>query len=158
MKLGVAALIATLTGAFPALAAPASEPAQPLRTFLDSFNKGDAKAADATYAKGSIAIVDEFAPHAWSGPNAPHAWAAEYDRHAKATGVTDGRVTYGAPTRVEMAGDLAYVVMPTLYLYKERGRPTAEEGSITGVIHREGGAWKIRAWTWSGVKPHPAKP
>jgi hypothetical protein len=34
-----------------------------LCTFIDSFNKGDAKAADATYAKGSIAIVDEFAPH-----------------------------------------------------------------------------------------------
>lgn len=158
MKLTVAALIALLTATAPALAAPASDPAQPLRTFLDSFNKGDERAAYAAYAKGSIAIIDEFAPHAWSGRNAPRAWAAEYNRHAKATGVTEGRVTYGAPTRVETADDLAYVVLPTVYLYKENGRPTAEEGSLTGVIHREGGTWKIRAWTWSGVKPHPAKP
>ena len=158
MRLSVAALVATFAGAFSALAAPASDPAQPLRTFIDSFNKGDAQAADATYAKGSIAIIDEFPPHAWSGPNAPHAWAAEYQRHAKATGVTDGRVDYGTPTRVETSGDLAYVVLPTVYRYKERGRPTVEEGSMTGAIHREGGMWKIRAWTWTGVKPHPAKP
>ena len=64
----------------------------------------------------------------WTGPDAAHQWADAYDKHAQATGVTDGRVTYRQPTRTEVEGDVAYVVMPTLYLYKEHGRELREEG------------------------------
>ena len=67
--------------------------------------------------RGASLIVDEFAPHRWIGPHAPQEWIADYDKNAKATGVTDGRVTYGKPTRTEIEGDLAYVIMPTVYLY-----------------------------------------
>lgn len=129
----------------------------PIHQFIDGFNKGDTKSAYAAYAAGDIAIVDEFAPHRWVGPHAPQEWAADYDKHAQATGVSDGIVKYGAPTRTEIEGDAAYVIVPTTYLYKERGQPTAEEGQMTFVLHAEAGGWKIRNWTWSGVKPHPAK-
>jgi len=101
--------------------------------------------------------VDEFAPHRWSGPHAAQDWAAAYDKHAQATGVSDGQVKYSAPTRIEREGELAYVILPTEYLYKEHGKPMDEKGSITAVLHKEDGAWKIRAWTWSGEKPHAAK-
>ena len=114
------------------------------------------KTVYASYAAGDINIVDEFAPHRWSGPNAAHAWAADYDKHAAATGVSEGLVTYAAPTRTESEGALAYAVVPTVYHYKEHGKAVAEEGQMTFVLHKETGAWKIRAWTWSGVKPHPA--
>ena len=56
----------------------------------------------AAYATGVITIVDEFAPHIWTGPDAAHQWADAYDKHAQATGVTDGRVTYRKPTRTEV--------------------------------------------------------
>jgi hypothetical protein len=112
------------------------------------------KSAFAAYAAGNISIVDEFAPHQWIGPHAAQDWAAAYDKHAQATGVTDGKVTYGAPTRVEIEGNLAYVVMPTVYLYKEHGKPLVEEGQITVILHVEAGGWKMRGWTWAGVKPH----
>jgi ketosteroid isomerase-like protein len=129
----------------------------PVRQFIDGFNKGDTKSAYATFAKGDIMIVDEFAPHQWYGPTAPLRWATDYDKNAKATGVTDGKVTYSAPTRMEIEGVQAYVIMPTVYLYKQKGRPMQEEGEITVVLRKEAGAWKMRGWTWSGVKPHPAK-
>lgn len=129
----VAFLIASAFAA-PALAAPKDDPATPVRTFIDAFNKGDAKAARATYAPGSLAIVDEFAPHSWTGPNAPEAWVAAYEKHAKATHVSDGHVTYGEPTRREVGEGSAYVVLPTVYLYKEQGRPMAEEGQITAAL------------------------
>lgn len=140
-----------------AFAASAADVTAPIRHFIDAFNRGDDTAAMATYAKGDIQIIDEFAPHRWFGPNAPHDWAAEYDKHAQATGVTEGRVTYGAPTRIEIEGDVAYVVMPTAYLYNERGVAMAEEGQVTAVVHEEAGVWKMSAWTWTGVKPHRAK-
>jgi ketosteroid isomerase-like protein len=130
--------------------------AAPIRQFIDAFNSGDTKAAFATYASGSIVIVDEFAPHRWTGPHAPQEWIADYDKHAKATGVTDGRVTYSAPIRTEIEDDLAYVVMPTVYLYKEHGKPLVEEGQITVILHKQAGIWKMSSWTWAGVKPHPA--
>ena len=82
---------------------------------------------------------------------------SDYDKHAKATGVTGGKVTYGEPTRTEVEGDLAYVIIPTVYLYREHGKPLREEGQVTAVVHAEGGVWKMRGWTWSGVKPHSAQ-
>ena len=75
-------------------------PAAPVRQFIDGFNSGNVQSAFAAYATGPITIVDEFAPHIWSGPNAAHEWADAYDKHAQATGVTDGKVTYGKPTRI----------------------------------------------------------
>jgi hypothetical protein len=52
---------------------------------------------------------------------------------------------------------VAYVIMPTVYVYKEHDKPLKEEGQITAELNRESGAWKIRAWTWAGVKPHPVR-
>jgi len=129
----------------------------PIYQFIDGFNNGDTKAAFAAYASGDILIIDEFPPHRWFGPHAPQDWAAAYDQHAQATGVSNGLVKYGEPTRSEFDGSVAYVIVPTVYLYKQNGKPTAEEGQMTFVLHRESAAWKISAWTWSGVKPHPAK-
>ncbi len=143
--------------AVPTLTAAAADVTTPIHQFIDGFNTGDTKLAYAAYAKGDIMIVDEFAPHRWYGPNAAQAWAAEYDKHAQATGVSDGQVKYGAPTRTEMEGDVAYVIVPTTYLYKQNGKPTVEKGQITFVLSSQAGAWKISAWTWTGEKPHPAK-
>jgi hypothetical protein len=151
------ALLALVLCAPAMVPATGDDPAAPIRQFIDGFNSGDVQSAYATYASGQITIVDEFAPHIWTGPNAAHDWADAYDKHAKATGVTDGKVTYGKPTRIEQVADAAYVVIPTVYLYKENGKPTKEEGQMTAVLNRESGAWKIRAWTWSGVKPHSAR-
>jgi hypothetical protein len=157
MKKLTLALFASTILAHTGIAAPPPDVMAPIRQFIDGFNKGDTKSAFAAYATGNITIVDEFAPHRWSGPNAAQEWVADYDRHAAATGVSDGLVKYQGPTRTEVEGDLAYVIVPTVYLYKEHGKPLAEEGQITCVLHLENGSWKIRGWTWSGVKPHPAK-
>ena len=129
----------------------------PLHQFIDGFNNGDVKSANAAYATGDIMIVDEFAPNRWSGPNAPQMWAADYEKHAQAPGVSNGRVRYGSPTRTEIAGDVAYVIVPTVYFYKERGKPMAEKGEMTFVLQKQSGAWKISSWTWSGEKPHPSR-
>jgi hypothetical protein len=129
----------------------------PIRQFIDGFNSGDTKSAFAAYASGDIVIVDEFAPHRWVDRNAAQEWAADYDKHAQATGVTDGIVKYGEPTRTEIEGKVAYVIVPTVYSYKEHGKPVAEEGQMTFVLKAEAGGWKISSWTWSGAKPHPAK-
>jgi hypothetical protein len=131
--------------------------AAPVKQFVDAFNRGDAKAAFALYSKGNVSIIDEFAPNIWQGPHAVALWAADYDKHAAATGVTDGKVEVSAPTRVEKDATNAYVIMPAVYPYKQHGKPLREEAQITSVLHKESGVWKIVSWTWTGVVPHPGK-
>lgn len=140
-----------------AMAATNADVTATIKQFIDAFNAGDEKSVSAAYASGDIVIVDEFAPHIWTGSHAPQDWAADYDKHAKATGVSDGIVKYGAPTRAEVEGGAAYVVIPTVYNYNEHGKPIAEEGQMTFVLRSEKSVWKIVSWTWTGVKPHPAK-
>jgi opacity protein-like surface antigen len=157
MKNTLRALLAIALLAPAATAARAQDVTAPINQCIDAFNSGDMKSFDATYAAGDIVIVDEFAPHRWVGPHAAQEWSAAYDKHAQATGVSEGSVKYGAPTRAEIEGDVAYVIVPTVYNYKDHGQPTTEEGQMTFVLHAEAGGWKIRSWTWSGVKPYPAK-
>lgn len=155
MKHALLALAATIL-LVPSVFATPADVMTPIRQFIDGFNNGDTKSAFAAYASADIQIIDEFAPHRWAGPNAAQDWAAAYDKHAQATGVSDGSVKYGEPTRTEIEGEVAYVIVPTVYNYKQDGRRTTEEGQMTFVLHTESGQWKISAWTWSGVKPHPA--
>jgi hypothetical protein len=157
MKQAIVALLALVLCAPAVIPATGDDASAPVRQFIDGFNSGDVQSAFAAYSAGPITIIDEFAPHIWTGPNAAHEWADAYDKHAQVTGVTDGKVTYGKPTRTELTADVAYVVMPAVYIYKENGKPLKEEGQLTAVLHRESGAWKIRAWTWTGVRPHPAR-
>jgi len=127
-------IIASIAGALllpAAFAAPGGDVIAPIHQFIDGFNTGDTKSAYAAYASGSISIIDEFAPHLWVGKDAAHAWADVYAKHAESTGVSDGNVKYGDPIQ--------------------------EEGQMTFVLHHGAGGWKIQAWTWTGVKPHPAK-
>ena len=155
MRKAFLALIVTVVSASAAMAA--SPVITPIKQFLDGFNTGDVKTAYAAYAPGTITIIDEFAPHRWVGPNAAHEWAADYDKHAAATGVTDGVVKYDTPTRSVVDGDTAYVIIPALYTYKEHGQPMAEEGQFAFVLHAETGSWKIQGWTWTGMPPHSPK-
>ena len=157
MKKTLFTLLASALLASTAIAATPADVTVPIHQFIDGFNTGDTKSTYAASATGDIIIVDEFAPHRWVGPHAPQEWAADYDKHAQATDVSDGKVKYGAPSRTEIEGDAAYVIVPTVYIYKEHGQPRAEEGQMTFVLHQEAGAWKITGWTWSGVKPHIAK-
>ena len=157
MRHAVFVLLALVLCTAPAVVpAAGDDPAAPVRQFIDGFNTGNVDSAFAAYASGPITIVDEFAPHLWAGPKAAHDWADAYDKHAQATGVSDGKVTYSKPTRIVQDAETAYVLLPAVYLYKEHGKPLKEEGQFTAILNRESGAWKIRGWPWSGVKPHPA--
>lgn len=157
MKTTLIVALAGLLTAPAAMAANTGDVTAPIHQFIDGFNAGQVNSAYAAYGPGDISIIDEFPPHLWQGKGAPQAWAADYVKHATATGVTDGLVKIGDATREVVEADDAYVIVPALYTYKEKGVAMAEEGQMTYVLHGVSGAWKISAWTWTGVTPHPAK-
>ena len=140
-----------------AAAGVAQDVTAPIHQMLDGFNSGDMKAVNASYASGDLLIVDEVAPYHWAGPHAGDAWGADLEKHDKAAGLTDAKVKYSAPVRSDVDGDAAYVVVPVVYVYKEKGKAMTEDARMTFALKREAGAWKVAGWVWTGSKPHPAK-
>lgn len=142
----------------PTAAAHAAAPPGPTATvsqFINSFNKGDVKAAEATHAADAV-IIDEFAPHRWVGPGAFGAWAADLDKDAKAKGQTNQHVGLGKADRVLVDGDTAYVVVPATYSYKEKGKAMVEPAHMAFSLAKSADGWKISGWTWAGTVPHAA--
>jgi ketosteroid isomerase-like protein len=67
-------------------------------------------------------------------------------------------VTISAPVRVETSGDRAYVVVPAVYAFKQRGAAMHEKAQMTFVLKKGASGWLIHGWTWTGPKPSAAKP
>lgn len=154
--LGVA--VCALTAVTAAAQAPAGDVAAPIRTFIDAFNKGDMAGAAATHAIGpDLVIIDEVPPFTWHGADGFKAWAAALDTESKKAGMTDQKVTISAPTRTELSGDTAYVVVPAVYTFTLKGAAMRESAQITCVLKKGASGWLIAGWTWTGPKPAAAK-
>src|ERR1700752_1544838 len=150
------ALVLCMAGATSAQT-PDAQVIAPIQKFVDSFNKGDMAGAAATHARTpALSITDEVSPYLWRGPQAVKAWAADLDSDAKKRGITDQMVTISAPSRTEASGDQAYVVVPAVYTFKERGVAMREAAQMTFALRKSAGAWLIHAWTWTGPKPQKA--
>ena len=143
--------------AVPASAQSDAELMAPIQKFIDSFNKGDAAAAAATHAAGAdLTITDEVPPYLWRGAKAFEAWSAALESDAKKNGTTEQMVTLSAPIRTEQNVDQAYVVVPAVFTFKQRGTAMREAAQMTFVLRKGASGWLIHAWTWTGPKPQPA--
>jgi len=137
--------------------APDSQLMAPIQKFIDSFNKGDSAGASATHAAGAdLTIIDEVPPFVWRGAKAFHDWSAALDSDSKQAGITDQMVTISAPTRTESNADSAYVVVPAVYTFKQKGVAMREAAQMTFVLKKGASGWVIHGWTWTGPKPQRA--
>ena len=136
---------------------PTADIVAPLTKFMEAFNKGDIAGAAATHAAGpDLVIIDEVAPFVWHGADAFKTWAAALDADSKKQGITDQNVTIAAPTRAEVSGDTAYVVVPALYTFKLKGAAMRESAQMTFVLKTGAGGWLITGWTWTGPQAKAA--
>lgn len=133
-----------------AAASEQSDAMAPVHQFVDGFNNHDVKAALAACAD-QASIIDDFAPYHWSGAGACSAWVDAYHAWASQNDVSDGMVALGKPRYIEVTSDMAYVVVPADFAYKQNGKPAkGETGSTFTVVLRKGASgWRITAWTWS---------
>ena len=152
--LAAASGLAILAMSGPSLAAgkPASGPLMAIHQFIDDFNKGDMAGAKATHVDAPT-IIDEPAPHMWSGSGAVEGWAEDLAKDAKANGDTDGKVRLGRVVLSHIEADKAYVHMDADYLYREHKKAMVEHGGFTFALTHDGGDWKIAGWTWNGSQP-----
>lgn len=122
------------------------------REFMDTFNKGDTKGAVAACAD-AVAIIDEFAPFVWHGTGACATWMKDYDADAARRGITDGVVTLGTPLHVDVNGVRAYVVIPSTYAFKLKGKAVKETESLfTFALLKGPKGWRIVGWSWAKNK------
>lgn len=135
--------------------APDPQLVAPINKFVDAFNKGDMAGAATTHA-ADVVILDEVAPYLWRGAKALQAWATDLEADAKKKGITEPKVTIKAPTRVETDGSSAYVVVPSVYTFKQGGVPMREAAQFTFTLKKEASGWLINGWTWTGPKPQKA--
>ena len=120
----------------------------PINQFVDAFNKGDAAATAACADETSI--IDEFPPYEWHGSGACLKWMNDYDADAKKNGIADGFVTLGAPKHLDVSGDRAYVVIPSGYTFKMKGKQVKETGSaLTLALYKGEAGWRITGWAWA---------
>ena len=146
-SLGVVVLAAVTV--LPTAAQAQAEVVKSAHEFVDAFNKGDAKGAVAACAD-AVAIVDEFAPFVWHGIGACATWMKDFDADAARRGVTDGAVTLGTPLHVDVDGDRAYVVIPSTYAFKLKGKAVKETGSLfTFAMLKGPTGWRIVGWSWA---------
>jgi hypothetical protein len=153
--------IASLLGAFLfalSLAAHAqSTPEAVTRQWMDAFNAGDMAKADALNSSSGTSIIDEFAPYTWTGPKAFAEWGAGFEADAKTREITEPKVTLGALVVKNVTAAHAYLIFPAVYTYKQKGVAMVETGHDAIVLRKEGGAWKVVSWSWTGSVPKPAK-
>ena len=148
----VATLGSTLLISAPANAGPAEDATGFVTKVIDQFNGGDVKAWLAAQANDTL-IVDEFAPHTWSGAGSPQRWLDAYAKDSQTNGVSAGRVDYGKPLQATSDGNTAYVVLPTTYRFVQKGVKMAEPSSMTFVMKHDATGWKITSWTYSAAAP-----
>jgi hypothetical protein len=143
------ALATAVFAAVPGAVAQQKDVMVPVHQFVDGFNKGDTKTAAAACAE-QTSIIDEFPPHEWHGAGACAQWANDYDAFGKKEGITDGKVILGTPRHVDVTGDRAYVVIPSTFKFKEKGKPTEELGSMfTFALQKGATGWRITGWSWA---------
>ena len=155
----VVALVLLVTGSRAEAQTADAELMAPIQKFMEAFNKGDTAAAAATHVAGpELTIIDEVPPYAWQGTKAFQSWGADLESDARKNGITESKVTIGRPTRIERAGDQAYVVLPAVYTFKQHGAAMRESSQMTFVLKKApgAGAWLIGGWTWTGPKPKAA--
>jgi hypothetical protein len=139
-----------------AAADPASDATAFVTSTIEKLNAGDGKGFIAAHEDSPI-IVDEFGQHVWSGPAAANRWWNDFTVMSHATGMSNGRLEYGKPLQATSDGNVGYVVLPTTYRYVQKGTKMTEPGNMTFVIRKDGAAWKIASWTYSGGAAVPDK-
>ena len=107
-------------------------------------------AKSASFCEPQSTVVDEFAPHLWRG-NGCAAWARDFMAMSRKQGIGACKLAVGAKEKVMVEGAVAYAVYPATVSCTRQGKPFADQGVWTFVMHKGGTGWKIASWSWSAL-------
>jgi hypothetical protein len=125
-------------------------PMDPVRQFVEAFNRNDVDGMQAACA-GTTSIIDDFPPHEWSGPSATTAWYREMAGMATGYGMSEWSVTLGEPRHVVVSDGHAYVAVPADVRWLQDAKPNERACMMTMSLREDADGWRISslAWAWS---------
>ncbi len=125
-------------------------PLDPVRQFVEAFNRNDVDGMQAACTETTW-IIDDFAPYEWSGRHATSSWYREMARMAPGYGMSEWSITLGEPRHVNVSDGLAYAAVPADVRWLQDAKP-AERACLMSMSLREiADGWRISslAWAWS---------
>lgn len=123
-----------------------------IRELVNAVNGGDFDTAVAAFTDAPV-IIEDIAPYIWRGKDAPSAWLSAMGANAARLNVQSVSMTLDQPTRVDVAEEAAYAVVPgQLELTAEKANLVAK-GMLTFTLQSTGGRWLIDSLVWSGPEP-----
>lgn len=119
-----------------------------VKAYLADMNNGDVAHFTKLCAPQTV-IIDDFPPHVWQGANACTEWLTALVAYDAKKGITPEALTIGAPRRLSVNGDHAYVVLPAGYKYTLQGKPVDETNSVWTIsLQKSADGWRVTGWAW----------
>jgi hypothetical protein len=116
-----------------------------VRHLIADSNSGNDAAFKADLTEPAL-FIDEYAPFAWVG--AKDGWLNAYNDYNKQNAVTAAKTTPLSFRHVNVSGDRAYVVLRSLYTYREAGKAQKEPGTEVFTLVRADGKWLADGYAW----------
>ncbi len=99
------------------------------------------------FAERGVAILENFAPYLFTGPDAVARWAAGMRAHAQT--LSSMQHSFGQAQDFTADGDTAYFSLPTRWRGASKGVAFEEDGGWAFVLIRQGGEWRVRNYAWA---------
>lgn len=125
----------------------------PINQIMNAFNAGDVKAVLAACDPAGISVIDDVPPFTWNGRAAMPTWLKDLSASESKAGITGGKVSFGAAIYRIANGSQAYVVLPTVYHFRQHGKPMHDSARMAFALRKSGNRWLISSWAWAGSTP-----
>jgi ketosteroid isomerase-like protein len=142
---GAALAVAMALVCGPALASDKADVRAAIRHLIADSNSGDDEAFKADLTEPAL-FIDEYAPFHWR--SAKESWLNAFNAYNKDNAVTDARTTIQAFRHVNVGNSRAYVVLKSLYTYKQHGKPMKEPGAEVFTLTKASGRWLVDGYAW----------
>ncbi|RBP17644.1 hypothetical protein DFR50_102136 [Roseiarcus fermentans] len=143
---GLAAMAAAIAiaAAAPARAADA-DPAilSTIDAAIGAINSGSVADLQAVFTEAPSAIVDDFAPFAWSGKSAVAAYAHDLQAVLTQYKITDWRFQRQTPRYLFATDTRAEAIIPASFPFVLGGKPQSVAADWVFVLDKQDGKWKI---------------
>lgn len=142
---GAALAVAVALVCAPVLASDKADVKAAIHHLIADSNSGNDEAFKADLAEPAL-FIDEYAPFHWRG--AKVGWLSAFNAYNKDNTVTDAKTTIQAFRHVNVGNGRAYVVLKSLYTYKQHGKPMKEPGAEVFTLTKARGKWLVDGYAW----------
>lgn len=121
--------------------------------FMQSRDDADLAGVFADATETGVTIIENFAPHIFTGPDAVARWARGFRDHA--SGLSDLQFRFGTAQDFSISDGRAFFTLPTRWSGRaaengsEASRRFVERGGWAFVLVREEVAWRVAGYGWA---------